>query len=298
MPERRPDWIELVHVRAADGVRLDGALSPPQTADGISLPAVPSLADAAVIICLHGTGSNFYSARLLTELTRPFCLAGYWVLRGNTRGHDLAFPIDSARLGGSSYETVADCQHDIAAWMDWLDHQGVARILLLGHSLGGVKVLFAAARGLAPRLLERVIAVSPPRLAASFFAAGSRADEFQTDLTRAAALVDLGQQDTLLPIRFPMPYLLTAAGYLDKYGPQSRYDLLELVPQIPCPTLITYGARELRPGTAFFQVPEALQALGAAAPQLTCAVIAEADHQYTSVAADLAASILRWIGVG
>ena len=50
--------VELVSVNASDGLRLDGCLREPDS-------AVPHDAPLDAWLLIHGTGSNFYSSRLL-----------------------------------------------------------------------------------------------------------------------------------------------------------------------------------------------------------------------------------------
>ena len=39
---------------------------------------------------------------------------------------------------GAAYETVDDCRHDVTAWVEFLKSCGHKRIILIGHSLGGL----------------------------------------------------------------------------------------------------------------------------------------------------------------
>src|SRR5436309_506765 len=131
--------VELVQVRTADGVRLDGALSTPKHVDSErTLPV-----DA--ILAVHGTGSNFYSGALLEGLLPKFLADGLAVLRVNTRGHDvvsMAATLQGARRVGSSLEKVDDCNHDLVAWTEFLVARGYSSIGLVGHSLGAIKAVY------------------------------------------------------------------------------------------------------------------------------------------------------------
>ena len=75
--------VDLVQVETRDAIRLHGALELPAVG-AASTPAGP--VDAW--LCIHGTGSNFYSASTLAGLTAKLLAAGAAVLRANTRGHD------------------------------------------------------------------------------------------------------------------------------------------------------------------------------------------------------------------
>ena len=62
-------------------------------------------------------------------------------------------------------------------------------------------------------------------------------------------MVKAGQGDELFTSKFPFPLLITAAGYIDKYGPAERYNLLKFAADLalPCPVhLWQQGARQRR----------------------------------------------------
>ena len=45
-------------------------------------------------------------------------------------------------------------------------------------------------------------------------------------------LVRHGGSRELIEILFPLAYAISAEGYLDKYGPEERYDILKLIPRV------------------------------------------------------------------
>ena len=49
------------------------------------------------------------------------------------------------KRAGAAYEIVDECRHDVAAWVAWLRQRIGPRIGLVGHSMGAVKALYAAA---------------------------------------------------------------------------------------------------------------------------------------------------------
>src|ERR1700759_329512 len=118
--------VELIEIRTADGVRLDGALANPQSgADSNQQLPVD------VVLTVHGTGSNFYGSSLVGPLVGKLLADGLSVLSANTRGHD---PVSNAatmqgpkRLG-SAYENVDDCRHDLSACGDFLVSRGFRSI--------------------------------------------------------------------------------------------------------------------------------------------------------------------------
>ncbi len=131
--------VELVQVRTADGVRLDGALSIPKHFD----PQRKTSVDA--LLAVHGTGSNFYGSGLFEGLLPKLLANGLAVVRVNTRGHDVisnAATLQGSRRMGSSLERVEDCSHDLVAWAEFLVLRGHSAIGLVGHSLGAIKSIY------------------------------------------------------------------------------------------------------------------------------------------------------------
>jgi pimeloyl-ACP methyl ester carboxylesterase len=283
--------VELIQVITADGVRLDGALRKPTTTE----PGAPI--DAWLLI--HGTGSNFYSSKLLSAL-EPRLAQSAAVLRVNTRGHDLVATGAAAgrRWQGAAFERVDEAPLDLAAWVEWLQARGYLRIGLLGHSLGAVKAIYwLAASDVAPTAAGAIcalVAASPPRLSYAHYAASERAAEFLTTFQQAQALVQAGQHDELLLVRFPLPYWVSAAAYVDRYGPHERYNVLGSIERVGVPLLVSYGSRELQTDVAFRGMPEAIELLGGR-ERRQVAVIAGGDHSYSTVELTLADRVDLWL---
>jgi pimeloyl-ACP methyl ester carboxylesterase len=222
--------VDLVHTQTRDGVRLDGVYLAPQGAD-TEYPI-----DAVCLI--HGTGGNFYGSTLFDALAEHFLTRGCGVLRVNTRGHDgisTAVTVQGGRRLGAAYEIVDDCRHDVAAWLDWLRQRAGPRIGLLGHSLGAVKCLYALTSPPSPEA-ACLIAVSPPRLSYSWFCENPQGPEFLQTYQRAERLLQQGQPTALLDVKLPLPFAITAAGYVEKYGPEERYNYLKFAAGVPCRT--------------------------------------------------------------
>jgi pimeloyl-ACP methyl ester carboxylesterase len=284
--------VELVRTVTRDGLRLDGALSQARSASDGSAAFVPTAA-----ILLHGVAGNFYTSSTFEPLIPKLQALGLSVLSINTRGHDSVF---GATLGnvrrrfGAAYETVDDCRHDIAAWIDFLKSRGHQRLVLIGHSLGAIKAVYAEASAKYPEVAA-VIAVSGPRLSYSAFMNSAESSLFRESMHTAEVMVQAGQGDELFSSKFPFPLLITAAGYIDKYGPAERYNLLKFAADLPCPALFTYGSKELTSGgIPFAGMLEALTSL-ANANRRTIRIIDGADHIYTGVAESLTAEIATWL---
>jgi pimeloyl-ACP methyl ester carboxylesterase len=280
--------VELVRTQTADGLRLDGALRAVDDGRVRKKPAV---------IVLHGVGGNFYSQGTLDPTIQGLYVAGYPSLAVNTRGHDSVF---GAQLGtvrkrlGAAYEIVDECRLDIAAWIKFLVSRGHERVILLGHSLGAIKAVYAQANDRHAEVIA-VMAVSPPRLSYTAFMNAPESVQFFESMSIARELVKEGAGDELFTAKFPFPLLITADSYIDKYGPAERYNILELAPLLKCPALFVYGTKELaQGGIAFASMPEALGKLPAHAIR-DFVTVDGADHFYAGVQEQLAGRVGQWL---
>lgn len=282
--------MEFIQFTASDGVELHGLL---QTATSESR----SLAVDALIF-LHGAASNFYSSSVVRGITPALLDAGVAVFSINTRGHDLAATLRTSaggRRGGAAFELVDECRHDVQGAVDFLAARGFERIALAGHSLGALKAVYSQAFA-ARDLVKFVIAISPPRLSYATFSEGPLRDEFLEIISRAASLVAAGKPHELLDVTMPLPLLISAAGYLDKYGPGERYNILRFAANVPCEVLFTFGSQELVSGIAAFATVDAdLRKLAATgAFPIDVEIVSGADHFYHGCAVRLAKALVAW----
>lgn len=279
--------VELVRVKTQDGVRLHGALRRP------AQNAAASGIDAVVFV--HGVGSNFYGSVMMEALADAVLDAGMAALAINTRGHDgvsTASTDAGGRLAGAAYETVAECQADLAAWTDLLTSSGFQRPAWVGHSLGAIKVLYAAAKQPHPSQ-PKIVAISPPRLSYSRLMKAGSGSPFQKSLATATQLAENGQGRMLFQSTFPFPLVISANTFLDKYGPSERYNLLRFSPSVSSPVNFVFGGKELvAENQAFHQIDDDLKQLTwEISPRIE--VIPGANHFYTGQFPSLCRSVLR-----
>jgi pimeloyl-ACP methyl ester carboxylesterase len=240
-------WVELVRTRTADGVRLEGALQP-------AWGGVNRRTAVDAVMLLPGVGANFYGSTLMHTLTLELLQRGMAVLRPNTRGHDgisTASTAQGGRLQGAAYEIVDDCRYDLEAWSSFLLHRGYRQVALVGHSLGALKSLYSQARQPSPEV-ACLVAISPPRLSYSRFLEHADREKLLQSLAEAERLVAAGRPQMLFEASFPFPLVLSAATFVDKYGPRERYNFLRFAHQIRQPLTFIYGEDELTHASAAF----------------------------------------------
>lgn len=280
--------VDLVRTTTPDGMRLDGAL---HAASG----APASAFDLA--ICLHGVQSNFYSSALIEALVPALTALGMAVVRVNTRGHD-SVATASSKTGrswqGAAFEVIDECRLDVLGWLTWAQQHGFARVLLLGHSLGALKCLYVAAHETLASVAA-VAAISPPRLSYDRFVEGPANDRFFESLVVAEDMLDQYGPDALFQAKFPFPLFITAGGYLDKYGPGERYNLLRFLEWIDRPTLMVFAGEELESSPAFIDIRKDIAALELPHERFRVVAIDDADHHYSRQHAALGGAIVEWL---
>jgi GNAT superfamily N-acetyltransferase/pimeloyl-ACP methyl ester carboxylesterase len=281
--------IDLVLTQTRDGIRLDGAWRAlDDRNDTLAF-------DAACVV--HGTGSNFYSSTFLTALIDHLLELGCPGLCINTRGHDGISTASTNRGGkrlGAAYEIVDDCRHDLHAWIEFLVEEGCRRILLIGHSLGAVKSIYALSQEPNPNIAG-LVAISPPLLSYEQFALSTQGSMFLETFARAERLVEAGHSTSLLDVQLPLPMVISAGGYVEKYGPHERYNYLKFLRAVQVPTLVVFGSTEVESNMAFQGGPEAVAALAAVQPRIGVETIPGADHFYTTKRPELLQVVERWI---
>lgn len=269
---------ELVRVTTADGLWLDGALSRP-------LVPLPSASPIDACLLVHGTGSNFYAPGVLEAFANQARSMGIAALRINTRGHDGISSIHGARRsirGGATYEHVAECIDDLHAWLEFLGSEGYSRIALVGHSMGGVKSAYTLAHRFHASV-RALIMISSPRFNHEWYQIHPAAAAFRETFQRAQTAVAEGRPGELIPMTQPMPFLATAAGILDKYGPENHYDWTRLLPNVPCPVLYVLGTESPRQSIGFDGVPDALAELALTHRHIEFSLVEGANTNYSEL---------------
>lgn len=268
--------LELVRVTTNDELYLDGALHLPETDIESKLPV-----DAFLLV--HGTGSNFYAPGVLETFARQAAAAGIPALRINTRGHDSIASNPGpfgAHRGGAAYESITDCRHDYHAWINGLIKRGYRRIALVGHSMGGVKSIYSMAVAPHPAV-QYVITLSAPRFQHAAYRDHPQGEKFRNDFAAAREFVNDGLPDRLMSITLPLPMLITASNYLEKYGPEDQFDIARHLPNVSCPVLLLIGTESITRSLAFSNQPETIGELAEAHAHIDLQTVKGANTNYT-----------------
>jgi dienelactone hydrolase len=220
------------------------------------------------------------------------------VARVNNRGHDLMYTTARGRLG-AAYETVDDCRLDLRSWVDFMASRGHERLAIWGLSLGALKTVYYLAMEDDSRVVA-AIATSPPRFSYEAYSRKETAERFLAQYTEARARVDAGDTEALLSVEVPTKRVLAARTYIDKYGPNDRYDLLKLLPMVRVPLHLAVGSEEgLSPAGAdwfpFGGLAKDLASVAAAQANVSFDLIAGANHAYSARHQELWTAVRSWL---
>ena len=251
----------------------------------------PDAFGADLVICNHGIARNFYERYFFDAIGTELLERGCAILRINNRGHDEAYQIGRRQLG-AAYEVVDDCRLDTAAWLDFAERLGFRRIALWGHSLGAVKTIYVLSAQDDARVAY-AIASSPPRFSHSMYVAAEGA-RFQKVLEQAQSLIAAGRPDSLVQAEFPVPQRFSARTYVDKYGPQARYDYFEHLPNVRKPLLLTLGSLEAE-NVSFAPLAAEGPGFSARWPLVDYRLIDGADHFYLARTGELWSAVSDWL---
>jgi pimeloyl-ACP methyl ester carboxylesterase len=280
--------VELLTLRNADGVPLDGVLWSP---DGDE-PA------GAAILHLHAKGGNFYTGpgRFIPELTATAPIAH---LALNMRCHDLGTTradlpcgdlfsgTDTHGLGaevdGGMWERISDGHLDVAAGVALLRERGHRQVFVAGHSSGGFYVADAAARrlGIAGRILLSPLTGNASALPVWF------GDGLADAVASARALVADGRGDQLIAV--PHWYYAISARSLVERADEPPGVFADALAADASPLLMLYGSLESRAGL-WSGIVDAL-----ATEDRTLTVIDGAEHHYVGHEQQIADTVCGWV---
>ncbi|HYA63779.1 MAG TPA: alpha/beta fold hydrolase [Candidatus Sulfotelmatobacter sp.] len=213
---------ELVTLRAADGVRLQG----------IVFRASKPRENALLLI--HGYAGNFYEA-YFPKFADAAVHAGYDTLALNMRDHD----------AGPKKYSFTDNQADIAAGVAYLHELGHKRLILLGQSMGTNRVLYyQAASG--DKDIAATVLVSGPGDLFEWNVWQFGREKAQATVDEALKLQQGGRQEELMLVDLgPIGKALYTARYLlSLRGPDRLSNPYQNLAKIKNPILIVQGAAD------------------------------------------------------
>lgn len=303
------NWVQ---VATADGLRLDGLLHDPDWDATVKAEPRPG----AVVMLVHGAGANFYGPSLVNRVGTHLLRAGWPVLRTNNRGHDgwhVAFRGGRMVPMGAAFEKLDEAVWDLDAWLGWLHRNGYSQVILIGHSLGALKLLLTLTEGrrqsrVSTETLEpaakvnkrptweqviQAVAISPPCLSESLFRSADQGPQFATTVEWCQRQVEAGQGDDIFMATYPFPMRISPSCYLGKYASGERFNFNHWLDDLPLPVQWIYGGGEIESHEALAAGVKNLELNLPTKHQLV--TIPDADHFFTGSSHEVCAAVQQWL---
>lgn len=215
--------VTFASVPADDGRVLDGVLYTPAKGVAAHRPA---------FVLHHGLSEDVIHSST-HWLGWRLAQAGYATLAVSTAA--------TSTTGATTTGKLAVVARDLGHWMDWLDTQGYKRVILTGHSLGGILISNYTSLTHDQRVIGLVYMAPTANQDAASFEKRLGKMQYQALLKEANDAIARGQGDThvMSSIR-----LQTAAKWLDVAGPNSRGNHTQRVAEFSQPILVLAGAAD------------------------------------------------------
>ena len=179
-----------------------------------------------------------------------------------------------------------DAMGEISAWVDWLKKEGVAQIILMGHSRGGNQTAWYAAEE-HDSAIKQVVLIAPATWSQQGAVDGYQ-KRYKTDLAvplkRAKKMVANGQGKALMKgvgFIYCADSQVSAEAFVDNYHPDSRRNTPNLFAKIDKPILLIAGSEDT---VVKDLIEPSRQRLGDGANRLI--VIEGADHFFRDLYAE------------
>lgn len=262
----------------------------------------------------HGTSGNFYSHEFIEKEGEMLAKKGISFLSANNRGHDVYADIRKHNKGkvewasgGGGFEKFEDCLIDIKAWLDFLEKQGVRKVILQAHSLAQ-KILYYQWKKKDKRVIG-LIYLSPCNDAGMVkLRVGEK--RYSQINTLVRKLIKEGNGSELLPkecfVVCPMS-ALAYYGYLTEEGPGNLFPYhdpqskkWEALGSIKEPILATFGEKDIYINGSCKQnnpkfVSMLLQSKAKSSKKVNAVIISNSNHSYVGNEIQLVKSISKWL---
>lgn len=303
--------LELVSLESTDGIGLPGLLFEPERAT------------SKAAVWLHGMGDSavFYNPGFINAIGHAMSEKGVALLAFNNRGAharkslkyaDESLPEEDRRYrGGTYYELIADCVHDIDGAANFMGGRGFTELYLLGHSTGANKICAYHVRAERNPFKKYVLAGPGDDTGLMFHELGEK--KYWTALKYAAKYADT-DPFRVMP-RYTGMYPFSAQSAKDIMDPDGAYNtfpfyeavhgrigtkpLFEEYRKIDRPTLVIMGEQDEY--TA--HVGGAGQALklfmshtsNSMLKRTDFALVPGADHGFSGLESDFAKQLADWL---
>ncbi len=292
--------MDLIFTRTSDDLNLPGFYYP---ADNKNL----------CVLFIHGMSGfileNYFGHVLGQELQKQGISYIFTHNRGYAHINDIRTSEKNATDGGfkskrngAVYERFEGCVPDIEAWLEKVRELGYKHFVIIGHSLGGPKVVRHFYKN-SPKDVVGVVLASPGDMVGLV-----RKTEYQPNykelLEEARRNVEIGEPEKLLSGKVWDWYVLSSQTFLDLFeenGPADNLPLLRNPDKFPeleainVPMLCLMGENDDVAIRTLEEDMELLKQKAINAPSFDTYLIPGANHGYDGKEKEFAEQILAWI---
>lgn len=214
---------ELVKTVTSDDLRLTG----------LYYENEKSIKNKTLIIFIHGYMTDFYTwdfPQTITEsISKSINLRHISVLLAQHRGTGIHTEFlnkdisKEASYIGSNFELLEDAYKDIDAWIEFAKTCGYEEIILMGHSLGTLKVTKYMFEGKHIDLVKKVILLAP--YDKNGYLLENRGKEWKKLVEQSKFMVDQGHGEEMITKEFD-DYPMSYKTYYSWYRQDNEFSLL------------------------------------------------------------------------
>lgn len=272
---------EIVYTDTEDGLVLEGVVIRPTTASPRPV----------AVVWVHGLTGRFYE-RFTILIGRDLAAEGYTVVSGNNRGHNFGARIPrkggAPVLAGGGWERFDESPHDVDAWITVATSLGFERVVVVGHSLGALKVAHYQASRQDPRVAGLVAASAALPAARPNPELIVLAEKMEAE-GRGRDLLPWGSSRAGAGTHSAATFLNRVRTGLDQYGLD---DPDPAIGKVRCPVLAFFGTVQ---DTGDASDLEMIRRNAKSAERVDTAIVEGADHVYTGRESAVARVILDWL---
>lgn len=264
----------IVEIHTKDKVRLHGLLC--NTFKGKNL-----------IVTIHGGWGNFYQDTWYDAVNNAVKRTNWNLLTTNNRGHDRE----------TTWDLFEKCLIDIQSWIDFANEKGFKKIILLGHSLGTLKVLYYLSNQKKLVNVTGAVILSLPNLIE--FGKKTTGKDYKKALILAKSLEVLKKGKNLMP-KGSYHSMISAQTFLSLFGPKSKLNEFDfqkpnhnykIFNKIKVPAMFISGEKD----TFISRLDHVFNKIKEINSDVETHIIKKSDHWFTGHNKELQELIENWL---
>jgi len=290
---------------------LSGNLVKTITSDGLELKGfwMNQKSDIAVFHS-HGTSGDFYTHEFIETEGEMLEKKGVSFLTANNRGHDVYADIKKHTRGkvewttvGGGFEKFEDCLLDIESWLEFLEKQGVKKVILQAHSLTQ-KILYYQWKKKDKRVIGQVHLSPQNDDGLMYYSLGPK--KYKEINIKIRKMVKDGKGSNILPKEFsPVSYVTSAQmyhGYLTDYGTGTltpyhnpKSSNWKVIAQAAEPMLVVFGSNDVYMKPSVETAVQLIKEKTNDTQNTQVTLIKGATHSYLGYEKQLVSTISKWL---